>query len=83
MKKDNIAKCPKCNADIDYLQAFCFEQNKYRVHLDNGRTRHRLEWSVSEVVESSETKIEFTCPECNEILFTTRDGVIDFLSKGL
>ncbi len=83
MDNENTIKCPKCNADIDYLLAFCFEQNKYRVHLQDHD--HLVLWSASETVESSETKTEFNCPICEKNLFTTHDGaypqaVIDFLS---
>lgn len=83
MNESKKPKCPKCNADITYLRAFCFEQNRYRVELDE---HDGLDWSSSETVESSETKTEFSCPRCDEILFTTHDSdypqsVIDFLRE--
>lgn len=85
-------KCPKCKGDIDYLNAFCFEQNKYRVSLTDSFHETRpvtLDWSTSEVIESSATKTEFTCPECEEVIFTVGGGdsnpqvVIDFLKGAI
>jgi len=88
---EQSVKCPRCKEDIDYLKAFCFEQNKYRVSLTDsyhGTRPVTLDWSTSEVIESSATKTEFECPGCKETLFTVYGGgsnpqvVIDFL-KGV
>jgi len=76
--------CPKCKKAIDHLVAFCYEQNRYVVDV----VKDSLQWSASEAVEGSATKTDFNCPECDETLFTDRDGgsnpqvVFDFL-KGV
>lgn len=55
-----MAKCPKCGAEIDHLNAFSLEENKQEVCLDE---TGNLDWGVSETVELSCVKIEFECPE--------------------
>ncbi len=85
-----LSKCPKCNTKLEGLNAFCFEQNKYEVSVSqqDPKVDSPLNWSTSEVVESSCTKTEFECPVCGETLFSVEGGgdqpreVIDFL-KGV
>ena len=88
-----IPKCPHCGDEILELNAFVLEENKYTVEVVEmghalGRRvkdRPKLDWSTSEVVESSSEKTDFECPSCEETIFTDRDGnsqppiVIDFL----
>lgn len=62
-----MAKCPKCKTEIDSLEAYCMEENRYNVHLPKGK--QTLDWSRSEPVEGSCTKTEFQCPICDEVLF--------------
>jgi len=76
--------CPKCGVEIDHLDVYCHEENRYRVSLmtkDNS-----LDWSTSEVIEGTETKRDYECPECNSYLFKTdnphsleKDVIVPFL----
>ncbi|MCK4697000.1 MAG: hypothetical protein KAT53_01695, partial [Dehalococcoidia bacterium] len=83
-KEEYIPRCPHCNDDITELDAFVLEENKYTVEL----IRDSLQWSTSDVVESSAVRTVYNCPGCEETLFTVRGGdsdpriVIDFL-KGV
>lgn len=80
-----MAKCPECGAEIDYLKAFCYEQNRYYVNMEG----NVLDYSHSEAVESSCTRTDFECPECDATLFKVDNGesqpkeVIDFLKADL
>lgn len=66
-----MAKCPKCGNEINWLKAYCTEENKYSVELEEGvHQAFVLDWSSSEIVEGSCTKTEFECPVCDETLFT-------------
>jgi len=83
-KEEYIPRCPHCNDDVAELIAFVLEENKYTVQLVDDR----LDWSTSDVVESSAVRTVYNCPNCEETLFTVRGGgsdlrvVIDFL-KGV
>ena len=83
-KEEYIPRCPHCNDDVAELDAFVLEENKYTVQLVDDR----LDWSTSDVVESSAVRTIYNCPNCEETLFTVRGGdsdprvVIDFL-KGV
>lgn len=80
-----MAKCPKCGAEIDSLVAYSLEENKQTVTLagevgDAGV----LDWSPSDVVESSCKHIDFECPECGKVLFSNDgDSEDDRVSKFL
>jgi len=80
-KEEYIPRCPHCNDDITELDAFVLEENKYTVEL----IKNLLQWSTSDVVESSAVRTVYNCPNCEETLFTVRVGdsnprvVIDFL----
>jgi hypothetical protein len=74
MDKDGyIPRCPHCNDDVTELDAFVLEENKYTVQLVDDR----LDWSTSDVVESSAVSTVYNCPNCEETLFTVRVGVSD------
>ena len=82
-QEEYVPRCPHCNDEVTELDAFVLEENKYTVQLVDDR----LDWSTSDVVESSEVRTVYNCPNCEETLFTVRDGdsdriVIDFL-KGV
>jgi len=82
-KEEYIPRCPHCNDNVTGLDAFVLEENKYTVQLVDDR----LDWSTSEVMESSAVRTVYNCPNCEETLFTVRVGdsdrvVIDFL-KGV
>lgn len=75
-----MVKCPKCNVELEGLNAYSTEQNKQYVWV----TDVGLEYDSSEAVEDSCTKIEFECPECGATLFATEgasqpDEIIKFL----
>lgn len=79
----NMPKCPKCEESISELKVFCYEQNKYIVYLKEDVQAEdgswELDWSTSEVVEDTETKREYTCPECETVLFRTLEAVDTFM----
>mgnify|MGYP001564619778 CR=1 FL=1 len=83
-----MPKCPKCSAHIDALNAYSMEENKQEVILGEGIYKQKpfLDYGASETIDSSCSKIDFECPECNQILFTN-DGdsqderVINFLKE--
>lgn len=83
-KEEYIPRCPHCNDNVTELYAFVLEENKYTVDL----IRDSLQWSTSEVVDSSAVRTVYNCPNCQETLLTVRGGdsdprvVIDFL-KGV
>jgi len=82
-KEEFIPSCPHCNDNVTELDAFVLEENKYTVEL----IRDSLQWSTSDVVESSAVRTVYNCPNCEETLFTVRGEdsdriVIDFL-KGV
>ena len=81
-----MAKCPKCNDEIDSLNAYSIEMNKQKVTVDESfpNVHATLDWGRTEVVECSCTKIDFECPNCDATLFTTKGDsqpkeVIEFL----
>jgi phage FluMu protein Com len=76
-------KCPKCGEVINHLVAFSLEENMQDVRLVDEESDW-LDWDVSEPVELSCQKIDFTCPFCRAILFTNKGDdcdkrVIEFL----
>ena len=82
--KPKEVKCLRCKDDVAELKAFVLEENKYTVEL----IKNLLQWSVSEVVETSAVRTIFNCPSCEGTIFTVRGGgstpqvVVDFL-KGV
>jgi hypothetical protein len=77
-----MPKCPKCHSEISYLNAYSLEENKQSVGLDP--EKEFLDYEVSETVDGTCQKMDFVCPECNEVLFTNNgdcedDRVIKFL----
>lgn len=82
--EDDLPVCPKCGEEINHLDVYCFETNRYEVGLT--MKGDALDWSNSEVIESSETKRDYECPKCKSILFKTdnphtleKDVIIPFL----
>lgn len=71
-----MPQCPECEKAIDELHVYCKEENRYTVtvHYAIDNTPD-LDWSVAELIEGSETKREYTCPECETVLFRWEDGV--------
>ncbi len=84
--EEYIPRCPHCGDEIMELNAFVLEENGYTVELAS--LRSSLQWSTSEVIESTAIKTVYKCPNCEETLFEVRSGesdpqvVIDFL-KGV
>ncbi|KKN05109.1 hypothetical protein LCGC14_1090640 [marine sediment metagenome] len=81
-----IPRCPHCGDEILELNAFVLEENKYTVEaVELVKDMPKLDWSTSEVIESSSEKTDYECPSCEETIFTERNGdsqppiVIDFL----
>ena len=81
-----IPRCPHCGVEILELNAFVLEENKYTVEaVELVKDMPKLDWSTSEVIESSSEKTDYECPSCEETIFTERNGgsqppiVIDFL----
>ena len=79
-----MPKCPKCDAEIDFLNAYSLEESKQDVYLD--KNKEFLEYDVSETVDGTCQKIDFCCPECGEVLFINKGDcedkrVIEFLKK--
>ena len=84
-EEEYIPRCPHCGDEILELDAFVLEENGYTVELASMRSS--LQWSVSEVIESTAIRTVYKC-HCEETLFEVRSGesdpqvVIDFL-KGV
>ena len=73
-----MPKCPECGEEIDTLVAYCLEENKQTVELENEVTEKPiLNWGNSEAVEGSCKKIQFECPECSAVLFTNNGNSND------
>ena len=85
-KEEYIPRCPHCGDEVLELDAFVLEENGYTVELAS--LRSSLQWSISEVIESTAIRTVYKCPNCEETLFEVRSGesdpqvVIDFL-KGV
>ena len=85
-EEEYIPRCPHCRDEILELTAFVLEENKYTVEaVELVKDMPKLDWSTSEVIESSSEKTDYECPSCEETIFTERNGdsqppiVIDFL----
>lgn len=61
-----MPKCDNCEQEYDELIAYVKEENKYRVSFDD--QQKSLDWSTSEVVDDTETQIQFCCPHCGHPL---------------
>lgn len=80
----STAKCPKCGAEIDYLDACIFEEDWRIVTLaDFAGGNPFLDWSKKGVTC---TKDQFRCPTCKAVLFEigghneNPDEVVKFLN---
>jgi hypothetical protein len=67
-------KCPKCEAELEALDAYSVEENKQEVTLDEDGN---LDWSASDPVEDTCTCIEFECPTCKETIYKNRGNSTD------
>lgn len=73
-------KCPKCEAEIDFLNAYSLEEVKQKVYLYDGE----LDWSESDFVDGSCVRIIFECPNCLKEIYrnkgdSTDKGIIEIL----
>jgi hypothetical protein len=70
-----MPKCPKCGEEVSELF--------YKV-IDGGRVwlndDGNIEYELASDTYGDEAKwLEFTCPECGEVLFTSEEDAIEFL----
>lgn len=70
-----MPKCPKCNAEIDYLLLFSRIEQRARFELDpSGDPQVLVEGDVPDYEDD-----DFECPECNAVLSHDRDDAEKFL----
>ena len=72
-----MPKCPKCKAEIDYLNYYAYELTKATVGIPEG-TDH-MEYSHWDSLGDTRGDINFECPECDETLFTSEKEAKKFL----
>lgn len=70
-----MLKCPKCEADIEYLQFFDSVSRTAQFMLGGVYEGTEL---LTELMDGE----EYRCPECNEILFTDEKAATDFINGG-
>ncbi len=70
-----MPNCPKCNAEIVYLNLFSRIEQRARFELDpSGDPQVLVEGDVPDYDDD-----DFECPECNVVLFHDRDDAEKFL----
>lgn len=70
-KRSEVLKCPKCGAEIDYLDNWESGAMRYRLHPDGG-------YEGQDFCADGKTN-EFECPECQKVLFTNETDALKFL----
>ena len=76
-----MAKCPKCNGDIDHLILLETKENEYNATYDE--EAETLEFENTEEWRGNPTgnvlKEEYCCPKCHATLFTNEADAKSFL----
>lgn len=67
-------KCPRCGENIDYLDNTESGHKIYKVYLSGNHIDYD-----DEGFEEDNNVNDFSCPECDEILFTSTDETLKFL----
>jgi len=67
-----MAKCPECNAEIDYL---IYVETATKEFVYQGLGEH------SPIGYPNVDDSYFKCPECNSVLFSDEEIASDFLSE--
>ncbi len=70
-----MVKCPKCKNEIEELIHWEKIDRKSRCSLYS----EGLEYNSHQDVGDIPTELEWTCPDCLEILFITEEEVLNFL----
>ncbi len=71
-----MPKCPKCNEEITLLR---WSENAVRFGTYFGKNQHNITYDVSSV--ESNGNDEFSCPECDEVLFNEEEKAEEFLNE--
>lgn len=81
-----MTDCPRCGEEINKLDVYSNEVNKYTVTVDDPEPTD-LKWERKGTMPESCSEDNYYCPECDQLLFETMDGyddspqiVIDFLA---
>jgi len=75
-------RCPKCGAEIHTLNYYEKAWSKatfglIEIHLPSGEREYRRDyrsWDTVRVID-----VEYRCPECDEVLFTSEEEAEKFL----
>jgi predicted RNA-binding Zn-ribbon protein involved in translation (DUF1610 family) len=68
-------RCPKCGAEIDHLHFYAYELVKADFWVVDGRSEYSGWDSLGDMLD----EVEYSCPECGEVLFKHEDDAIKFL----
>jgi len=63
-----LPTCGKCQQEYDEVKVYVIEQNKYIAYIDDEGDIRGIDWTESEVIESSEQSAELQCPFCENIV---------------
>jgi predicted RNA-binding Zn-ribbon protein involved in translation (DUF1610 family) len=66
-----MAKCPKCNKEIIYLNNYQSGESHHRLYSDG-------EYEEREFQPNNKTN-EYECPECCEVLFIDEEHAKEFI----
>lgn len=67
-------RCPKCNAELEWLKNYSSGENYYCVQLDGDNLRYE-----EEEFQPDNKVNDYEYPQCSEVLFTDEDKVLKFL----
>ena len=70
-------KCPKCDAEIDFLNAYSLEEVVQDVFLNE----NNLDWGESNFVDGTCQRIIFECPECCQEIYRNKGDSNDVRIK--
>ena len=70
-----MPKCPKCGKEIRALNYKVIDSGVVRIR-ENGEIEYEL---ISDYGLEQKEVCDFSCPECDAILFDNEDDALDFL----
>lgn len=73
-----MPKCPKCGRNIDYLRYSAYELQKANFYVTDTNAEYSNRDSLGVTYPDT---IEYSCPECDEVLFVDEEEAKKFLME--